>query len=504
MKRKKVSSRRLIAKQPKDKDFSYKEGLRNESVEKDIEQTTTLKGMMGAPVYIHNSTANFLFGANKFNTMAKIVLKQVLDDWRTEARELIEVATKNENIMFAMVGITGSGPAANRKKFIDFVKSESMKQTATMESSKGLKASIAGVRQGDKNIGDIKQMTAALNATYARIANVPLSKYLGKIPDTLGKRLKIYNDYVDKYGHLPDETVVKDKNFSLEGMSTRYFNLTLLPAIYEAQAAAIFEQNLSNKVFLVSGNTQKGTSADIKVVNEAQQSFSVSVKSQTVQQQKSRILNTFLSWEKGINKQLSAKGNQMTDRWSGLYAKNNFVGLARYIIMNYAYSNLSDSALLEDVMQVLAVTSLNEKLFGYGKKGQGDGEEDLATILSNSPAITINADGDVIFMSDLVKNLITTIEKNLRNFYSYSIMHTGSTGMLSDSGAEVTKRSRNNPLYAAKRSYIQRNPKKVSYNNMRLDAWVKRELFQANSTLEKSILIQIQYKIKTKGKSDVR
>ena len=69
-----------------------------------------------------------------------------------------------------------------------------------------------------------------------------------------------------------------------------------------------------------------------------------------------------------------------------------------------------DRRLLSQAFGIASLYSLNEKLFGFNKQGQQDA--DINEIIKQMPSCTINGKGQLIWMDDVLANLVEFLTGN--------------------------------------------------------------------------------------------
>lgn len=73
--------------------------------------------------------------------------------------------------------------------------------------------------------------------------------------------------------------------------------------------------------------------------------------------------------------------------------------MSEYLIYNYVYLGASGSGLLDSAFELLALSSLYEKMFGYNKTKQ---DQTLEQLVKEMPIATLDASGNVYFMDKMI------------------------------------------------------------------------------------------------------
>jgi hypothetical protein len=137
-----------------------------------------------------------------------------------------------------------------------------------------------------------------------------------------------------------------------------------------------------------------------------------------LKQTKKRQLQTFFDWNEDLQNpiQLTPEGgNIYVNSLQTAMGNTKAISMIQYILMNYANMSNSDTSVLTDAFQILALSGLNEKVFGYNKKRQ---DQIFADIVSKLPIAVINGQGSIIYMKDLMLKIIEKIESDFSNIKS--------------------------------------------------------------------------------------
>lgn len=87
--------------------------------------------------------------------------------------------------------------------------------------------------------------------------------------------------------------------------------------------------------------------------------------------------------------------------------------MADYLIYNYAFLGAQGKGLLENALELLALSSLSEKMFGYNKSGQS--KIALKDLVEQMPVATIDASGSIYFMDTIMENVQDSILKKVNS-----------------------------------------------------------------------------------------
>ena len=242
----------------------------------------------------------------------------------------------------------------------------------------------------------------------------------------------------------------------------------------------------------VGKETQTGTTRDLIARINSKSEINISVKSTTIQQAASSLsgnLKQFFVQQKPdellqLNDQKSLQLFEVYKTLQDINLNTNALKIGQYLIYSNFYvtkgNKRHDLDLFMDYFKVMALAHLNEKLFGYGKTKQ---QENLDTILQNIPVVTINFDGDVIIMSQLIDELSNNVEK------LYNDILTKKNKLTIDySGLSADIKG----LHAVKADYIKKD-KNITY--AKLKSAIQSKLKEENNKIENNIKITIDYNL---------
>lgn len=469
----------------------------------------------GELIYIHNNTDNYLFAVRQYQSKLNDLKSQAIKAWKRDARALRTFIAKREMEFLSAIGIR------TRKQFVKLVKETQTSLTDLKLMTATLEQHTKDIKYGIKPLGELRTLIGSLQRLSDMLEkpNCQFRPDLRNMPDTLKNRQEAYKEFIAANKHLPDKTieVLQADLIKEQGVSIGSIINFVLPAIYEGFSIDIFRELIAGRmsaaldeqqsntrdfqVFSTGAATMAPTTADFKVeINGAE--FGVSVKSKQIRQTKDRLLDTFFNWQENLKNPTDGDIALKISNWqffgSGFFKSGgDFVNLAKYIIMNFAYSNYQDNSILTELMSILAISGINEKIFGYNKTG--DTSKTLVEILEQASIASINKDNEIIFTSEILENIISTIDEKLSTLYTFSLTHFGFTGEAETGGRMIRKQSASNRLNAAKTDYIFRQGRKdTTYAGLISDTKVVEALAEANVRLLKSIKIQINYLLNIK------
>ena len=412
---------------------------------------------IGDSIYIHRNVSHFTIGANKVNGILRTEISNLVSAFSADAEELIRVCEQNEEAFFSRLNSTMAQlnprlPTYTRENFAQLFQQQFM-QFFDVELTQ-LKGELAQIPQGKKKIGELQALAAWFQKLGAQLQKWQLNDYLDQ---DFNNKLKQRNDdirsnFTEK---LPEG--VDPESYDLpgtrsqiqqmvQGLSTGSANFHLLPAIIEAMVAKTFDNfavhlvnhNLAPKATNVSSKTGKGTAGDVEYL---QAQFSVKTNKKDLRQTKNRKLTTFFNWNATLDNNDNIKINNV---YSILRSdQNNILNIIKYLVMNYATLNNSDVSVLQDAFQIIALTNLNEKIFGYNKDDQKS--ISLAELMPQFPIAVINSAGQIVYMKEIMQQVIQNVQNDfasIKKMATVSISrHHARVDKLNEKKAEVIKAS---------------------------------------------------------------
>ena len=425
-------------------------------------------------VYIHSHGRNFATAAQIANKNLRTIFSQVKNAWAIETKQIIEYCNQNEQAFFAELNknqIEGRTDF-NKENFAVFVK-QYLKPVSIIMDKQWDDVSL--IPRGEKEPEELQKLVEL----YNQIATILSDEKSSIVDDSFIKKMierktKI-QDLINK--QAVGKKLAK-KDFRNTGASVTSLSIYVLPKMLEELLLSRFGKLVGNKnVERTSGNTQKGTSGDQKIF-----SASISIKSgeQKVKQAKSKILSTFFDFNEQL-KQEQADGSSIIGTVNATLNDLNAINIFNYLLMNFsAINGFNDQSLLTDALKIIIMSSLNEKLFGYNKSKQTQSVSDL---VKEFPVAVINKSGDFIYLSDIMDDLIKTL--NADNVLKLATCSLYSRGFSKHSELRQKKKEALQLLSAQN--------KVINYANLK--DLIESELKRIREELLSSIQLKIQYNV---------
>lgn len=346
---------------------------------------------------------------------------------------------------------------------------------------------------GKKNIDQLNELLELMTDIYKQIrlregSNGFTLEYVTNLKEKIDRYKQIIKKNRSLFG--TDSTELKFTE-GIEGFSVSSLQNNYLPRLVEVMMSEVFNDGIFNLTGeLVSGNTQKGTSADLKVGEGY-----FSIKTNKPRQTKSKILETFNNWNDSLNQPVSVsidgtKQDVAINYVHDLLVQKDFYKMSEYLIYNYVYLGASGSGLLDSAFELLALSSLYEKMFGYNKSKQ---DQTLEQLVQEMPIATLDASGNVYFMDKMIVRIQRDIVgklgslSNINNYMKYDL----------ESGYQPqgnVSRKQTTPLWTHKRAMmkkLKRRKEPLTYKSLK--SMVDGEINTILASLEKSIKLTIAY-----------
>ena len=164
--------------------------------------------------------------------------------------------------------------------------------------------------------------------------------------------------------------------------------------------------------------------------------------------------------------------------------------MSEYLIYNYVYLGASGSGLLDSAFELLALSSLYEKMFGYNKSKQ---DQTLEQLVKEMPIATLDASGNVYFMDKMIVRIQRDIVgklgslSNINSYMKYDLESSynpqGNVG-----------RKQTTPLWTHKRAMmkkLKRRKEPITYKSLK--SMIDSDISSVLSGLEKAIKLTIAY-----------
>ena len=451
----------------------------------------------GGQIYLHRNVRNFNSASLKVNNELRRQIGALISAFKNDARTLIQICETNEQEFFSKLNVH---MRTLNPEFQPYTRSsfqakfqQHFQETVSIQLS-GLTGELAKIPKGKKTIAQLKSLAAWFQSLEHAIRNMELNDYLdADFLEKLAKRNQyILTNFSNKLPNGIDEASTTLPGYSkkvkemVAGLSTGSANLYLLPSILEALIAQNFDalqelvvgKHIESITQRVGSNIAKGTSGDVEVLGAQ---FSVKMNKTDLKQTKKRQLQTFFDWNEDLQNPI-----QITPGANDYYLNSlqtamhntNTIAMIQYILMNYANLSNSDSTVLTDAFQILALSGLNEKIFGYNKKRQN---QIFANIVDKLPIAVVNSQGGIIYMKDLMLKIVDQIEANFANIQAMAKVTINKT------------RVNVQALNQKKKEALNQIPGEFKYPMLK--QLVAKELNEVTSQLLNSIQVSVAYKI---------
>lgn len=385
----------------------------------------------GGQIYLHRNVRNFNRASVEINAELRRQIGTLVSAFKKDAAVLIQICEKNEHEFFSKLNahmrtLDPEFQPYTRTSFQSMFQ-QNFQTTINVQLS-NLTGELAKIPKGKKTIAQLKNLANWFMLLEQTVKDLQLNDYLdADFLSALEARNKhILTHFSNKLPVSVNEASTtipgsaKKVKEMVAGLSTGSANLYLLPSILEALVAQNFDalqtlvvdKRLESITKRVASDTAKGTSGDIEVLSAQ---FSVKMNQKDLKQTKKRKLQTFFDWNTDLQEPIQItpnNGNVYLNSLQTAMGDTNTIAMIQYLLMNYANMSNSDIKVLTDAFQILALSGLNEKIFGYNKKRQ---DQIFANIIDKLPIAVINGQGEIIYMKDLMLKIVSQIETNFAN-----------------------------------------------------------------------------------------
>ena len=434
-------------------------------------------------IYIHNRSRNFLAGAGYANTFLRSCYGDLLSAWQAEAKELLAICATNESNFFHKLqsnsAIEGIG---TKQGFIRAFQDQWQKAKVDLSQMISFVAKLPSGKKTQSELNTIAEYVIKLNnAITGMSSNVIDQDFAGRLT-TLANTATKFQKWCNDRSIDGSATSYKGKPFQYtDGLSVTNMLLHVLPSALESMIGKTCVELIGESLVKNTAKQTSTATGDLMI-----DGISISIKSNktALKQEKQRQLKSFFNWVHSNNTEMNSLqqvGRELTQQRGDVSIQNALY----YLFMNYsALSQINATNILQDAWKVVVLSSLNEKMFGYNKAGQGR----MKDIVSKLPVAVINSQGQIIYMSDIVTQLIDAMKPDLSQVLklaSYKLM---------------ISRVSLKELGEAKTAAIQKW-KKTHRNNMDnftyryLKQEVAAQLSTIVQTLSTNITLSVQYKI---------
>lgn len=388
----------------------------------------------GNQIYLHRDVRNFNRASVEVNAELRRQIGTLVSAFKNDALALIQVCEKNEQDFFSklnkhMSTLDSSFEPYTRSSFQAKFQ-QHFQETVGIQLS-GLTGALATIPKGKKTIAQLKSLAVWFRELENTVRSMQINDYFDTdfLRELEQRNQRILKNFSNRLPAGIDEAAAtlpgsaKQVKEMVAGLSTGSANLHLLPSILEALIAQNFDalqeavvgKRLDSITKRVASDTAKGTSGDVEVLGVQ---FSVKMNKTDLKQTKKRQLQTFFDWNEDLQNpiQLTPEGgNVYVNSLQTAMGNTNVISMIQYILMNYANMSNSDNSVLTDAFQILALSGLNEKIFGYNKKRQ---DQIFANIVGKLPIAVVNGQGGIIYMKDLMLKIIEKIESDFSSIKS--------------------------------------------------------------------------------------
>ena len=434
-------------------------------------------------IYIHNRSRNFLAGAGYANTFLRSCYGDLLSAWQAEAKELLSICTANESNFFNKLqsnsAIDGIG---TKQGFIRAFQDQWQKAEVDLSQMINFVAKLPSGKKTKSELNTIASYVIQLNNAMAHMSSDVIDQSFVDRLTVLANTATKFQKWCNDRSIDGSATSYKGKPFRhTDGLSVTNMLLHTLPSALESMVGQTCVDLIGEGLVKNTAKQTNTAPGDLMI-----DGVSISIKSNktALKQEKQRQLKSFFNWAHSNNaamNSLQQVGRELTKQRGDVSIQNALY----YLFMNYgALSQINATSILQDAWKVVVLSGLNEKMFGYNKTGQGK----MKDIVSKLPVAVINSQGQIIYMSDIVTQLIDTITPDLSQVLklaSYKLM---------------VSRVSLNELSKAKTAAIQKWKKRHG-NNMDnftykyLKQEVAAQLSTIVQTLSSNITLSVQYKI---------
>ena len=437
--------------------------------------------------YIHNNGKYFLLGAEYANQILRSAFSSIKSAWVTEAQHLKKLCLEKEVRFLSEVGsaLNAGGPLSKQEMENKFLNEFNQFYAADFQD---IVQKLGSMQQGVKTAGQLRSIAAGIDSINQKLTilqNHP--SFDDNFLQNLTAAATTANTFVQTYQHISDDATTDGTGKSFDdtkGLSVRKMILYTLPRTLETLVIKAFNDIAPNYFAKYIGdNTAKGSSADVSYFNTG---FSVKMNNSTIKQEKSRIANTFFNWSQNFSQEhsaLSEVGNILDSNGAML------TNILKYLFINYASTDdVNAPGILSDAWQIIILSNLNQKLFGYNKTGQKN--MNLQDIINQMPVAEVNGRGQIIWFSDVMTSLINRITQdsnNIKSFASYKL----NSAFYDAQGLFEAKKSAIQKIAGS--SFKKANIDKLNYSA--IIALIQSELNSARNALLKSVQLSIQYHI---------
>ena len=478
------------------------------------------------PTYIHTDPGNYTIKMNLVNQVLRSKTHQITQSFVQECELMSKIIRDKEQAFLKQ------SQCKDRTEFEHVFYSVNINSIQVLTQFNILSSDILKISRGKKTLAQLKQFVEFMSKlnSYSNVltSNVIDQSFLKRFNTTVNnwnKQLPQLADIVNQYGELTtitDEKIITQIQELTKGMSISKYILDIAPKFLEQiylQMAEDYAQYIgihltqSNAIRSTAKATMRGSSADMEMFGG---SFSIKMNANIIKQAKTRVMDSFMTWNKNLQDANSPLSDIIT-------SYSEVTNLIQYVLLNYASFktqldttrhgiNKSDKqahrsnrnfvpnkTILTDAMRLLIIMNLNQKLFGYNKAGQTD--MTLTQIIQQLPIAVLNGGvldteeqvhNQIIWLADVVDYIKTQIQQSVSNADSLA------TWSISTAGFDRTS------LYNIKCDAIDKlldvqNEEDIPhYANVTYDKiynLINTYLTLAGEQLRRSIQLSIQYKI---------
>lgn len=451
----------------------------------------------GGQIYLHRNVRNFKVASVKINKEINNQISTLVSAFRSDAQTLIKICEDNETRFLSTLNNKMRTLDARFKPYtrdsFRTLFNQHFQSTISVELT-SLNGALATIPKGKKTIAQLRQLADWYQRLEQMVKSLQLNNYLdGEFLTSLEQRnANIQANFINSLPPGLDEALStlpgssKKIKEMVAGLSTGSANLYFLPTIVEALIAqnldalseVVVGKKITTNVKMVGKDTSQGTSGDVEALGVQ---FSVKMNQRDLKQTKNRQLQTFFDWNADLNQPIIIQATKQDEYLNSLQtamSNNNLIPMIQYLLMNYANLTNSDISTLETAIQVIALSGLNEKIFGYNKKRQN---QIFANIIDKLPIAVINSRGDIVYMKDLMVKIIAKIDQDFNNIKAMAKVTINKT------------RINVQNLNAKKKAALGQIPGKYKY--VQLKQMVTSELAQVTNQLLSAIKINVAYKI---------
>ena len=387
-------------------------------------------------VYIHNNRNNYAQYMGEASQLLINKKNQVISAWRRQTKVLKQECDRNESNFFGKMSEAFKPEKITRQTFLEKYNEVAKVPTVRLQE---LINELNKFPSGKKTVGELRQIEALVAEIEQFMSELNLSSTVGhdltaelaKIKPGIKKFESALNT-MQKKGQLDENSTTLSKTAAKHSgaLSISHIANKILPNVIEAIVHSSFTNMMMDKVGdkrkeivqHTGKKTHTGTSADELLFNAG---FSVkldrSKNSHTLQQQKSRQLETFFNLNEELKTNTSLAGANAT-----IFQDPAIVHSLQYVLANSKLLGIEPSSLPE-IWGLLIISNLNEKIFGFNK----DRQTDLGQLIPQLPIAVISSKG-VAWTKDLINKLLTDIDLNFNSLASAYMSFKGDSKTLLD------------------------------------------------------------------------